>query len=194
MFDPTIASSDKFGQRQTDLISYLLEKERTILIAGEIDQGMATGVILQLEYLSAVDAGDITLFINSPGGDVLAAFGIIDAMQRSRCDVATVCLSQAASAAALLLTAGTKGKRYCTPHGEVMIHQLLAGMQGQASDIEIAAAHMQATRKTLNHFLAVCTGQTEDRIVADSDRNFFLIGKDAICYGLVDKLYGAPDG
>lgn len=194
MFDPTIASSDKFGQRQTDLISYLLEKERTILIAGEIDQGMATGVILQLEYLSAVDAGDITLFINSPGGDVLAAFGIIDAMQRSRCDVATVCLSQAASAAALLLTAGTKGKRYCTPHGEVMIHQLLAGMQGQASDIEIAAAHMQATRKTLNHFLAVCTGQTEDRIVADSDRNFFLIGKDAIRYGLADKLYGVPVG
>lgn len=194
MFDPTIEHADRFGQHQTDMISYLLEKERKILINGEIDQEMATGVILQIEYLSAISTDDIALFINSPGGDVLAAFGIIDAIQRSRCDVATVCLSQAASAAALVLTAGTKGKRYCTPHGEVVIHQLLAGMQGQASDIEIAAAHMQATKKTVNHFLAACTGQTENRIVADSDRNFFLIGREAIRYGLADKLYGVPDG
>lgn len=189
MFNPIVFDSDKQGQRQTDLVSYLLLKKRQILIANAIDQEMATSIILQIEYLSSTSTADITLLINSPGGDVQATFGIIDAMRRSRCCIATVCICQAASAAALLLAGGTKGKRYCTPHGEVMIHQILAGMQGQASDIEIAAAHMQATKKKVNHFLAACTGQTEERITVDSDRNFFLVGEDAIRYGLADRLY-----
>ena len=176
-------------ERSYDIYSRLLE-DRIIFLSGEIDDQMANTVVAQLIYLEGKNPDkDIFMYINSPGGSVTAGLAIYDTMQYIKCDVSTICIGMAASMAAVILSSGTKGKRVCLPHSEVMIHQPLGGTQGQASDIEIHARHIQKTRETLNKILADNTGKTMEVITKDTDRDNFLDAKSALKYGLVDKIY-----
>lgn len=187
-----IPIADRQGLRSGDLVSCFACRYRTVLLCGEITEALACDVVLQIEYLSLESTADILLYIQSPGGSVSAGLAIYDAMQRSRCDIATVCLGTASSMAAVLVAAGTPGKRYCTPHGELMIHQVLGGMQGQASDIEIAAAHLRSRRDLLDAILVRACGKPAARVHQDCDRDHFMTAEEAIHYGLVDHLYQAP--
>lgn len=182
-------TTDRQGIHSSDLASYFVNQYRTILLCGTITTELACDLVLQLEYLSSKNTDDIVLYIDSPGGSVSAGLAIYDAMQRSRCDIATVCLGMAASIAAVLAAAGTRGKRYCIPHGELMIHQVLGGMQGQASDIEIAASHLMARKELLNHLLADVCQRSFEEIRRDCDRDHYLTAQEAIQYGLIDHLY-----
>ena len=184
-----ISTSSRQGIQTSDLVSHFANHHRTLLLCGEITPALACDLILQMEYLSVTSPEDILLYINSPGGSVAAGLALYDAMERSRCDIATVCLGTAASMAAVLLAAGTHGKRYCAPHGEVMIHQVLGGFQGQASDIEIAAGHLLACKEQLNRLLAAACGKPVDQVRRDCDRDHYLSAAQAIDYGLVDHLY-----
>lgn len=176
-------------ERSYDIYSRLLE-DRIIFLSGEIDDQMANTVVAQLIYLEGKNPDkDIFMYINSPGGSVTAGLAIYDTMQYIKCDVSTICIGMAASMAAVILSSGAKGKRVCLPHSEVMIHQPLGGTQGQASDIEIHARHIQKTRETLNKILADNTGKTMEVITKDTDRDNFLDAKSALKYGLVDKIY-----
>ncbi len=176
-------------ERSYDIYSRLLE-DRIIFLSGEIDDQMANTVVAQLIYLEGKNPDkDIFMYINSPGGSVSAGLAIYDTMQYIKCDVSTICIGMAASMAAVILSSGTKGKRICLPHSEVMIHQPLGGTQGQASDIEIHAKHIQKTRETLNKILADNTGKSVDIITKDTDRDNFLDAKQALKYGLVDKIF-----
>lgn len=184
-----ISTADRQGVHASDLVSYFVNEHRTILLCGEITNDLATNLILQIEYLSRRSQEDIILYINSPGGSVSAGLAIYDAMQRSRCNIITVCLGTAASMAAVLLAAGARGKRFCTPNGEVMIHQVLGGFQGQASDIEIAVDHLLACKEKVNRLLAEACGKSIRQIMHDCDRDHYLTATEAIAYGLVDQLY-----
>lgn len=184
-----ITSTDRQGVHVTDLASYLANSHRTLLLCGEITSELADTIVMEMEYLSLESPDDIFLYIDSPGGSVTAGLAIYDAMQRSRCDVVTVCFGMAASMAAVLLAAGTRGKRYCAPHGELMIHQVLGGMQGQASDIEIAAAHLLDRKSMLNRLLAEACNKPVETIRRDCDRDHYISAAEAIRYGLVDHLY-----
>lgn len=184
-----ITTTDRQGIHASDLVSYFATRHRTLLLCGEITSELACDLVLQMEYLSAESDDDIVLYIDSPGGSVTAGLSLYDAMQRSRCDVATVCLGMAASMAAVLVAAGTPGKRYCSPNGELMIHQVLGGMQGQASDIEIAAGHLLSRKELLNRILASACGKPVDVIRRDCDRDHYVSAAEAIQYGLVDHLY-----
>ena len=147
-------------------------------------------VVAQLIYLEGKNPDkDISMYINSPGGSVTAGLAIYDTMQYIKCDVSTICIGMAASMAAVILSSGAKGKRICLPHSEVMIHQPLGGAQGQASDIEIHAKHIQKTRENLNKILADNTGKTIETITKDTDRDNFLDAKQALKYGLIDKIF-----
>ena len=177
------------SERSYDIYSRLLE-DRIIFLSGEIDDNVANTVVAQLIYLEGKNPDkDIFMYINSPGGSVTAGLAIYDTMQYIKCDVSTICIGMAASMAAVILSSGTKGKRICLPHSEVMIHQPLGGAQGQASDIEIHAKHIQKTRETLNKILADNTGKSIDVITKDTDRDNFLDAKQALKYGLVDKIF-----
>ncbi len=176
-------------ERSYDIYSRLLE-DRIVFLSGEIDDNMANTVVAQLIYLEGKNPDkDIFMYINSPGGSVTAGLAIYDTMQYIKCDVSTICIGMAASMAAVILSSGAKGKRICLPHSEVMIHQPLGGTQGQASDIEIHAKHIQKTRETLNKILAENTGKSVDVITKDTDRDNFLDAKQAQKYGLVDKIF-----
>ena len=176
-------------ERSYDIYSRLLE-DRIIFLSGEIDDNVANTVVAQLIYLEGKNPDkDISMYINSPGGSVTAGLAIYDTMQYIKCDVSTICIGMAASMAAVILSSGTKGKRICLPHSEVMIHQPLGGAQGQASDIEIHAKHIQKTREILNKILADNTGKTMEAITKDTDRDNFLDAKQALKYGLIDKIY-----
>ena len=176
-------------ERSYDIYSRLLE-DRIVFLSGEIDDNVANTVVAQLIYLEGKNPDkDIFMYINSPGGSVSAGLAIYDTMQYIKCDVSTICIGMAASMAAVILSSGAKGKRVCLPHSEVMIHQPLGGTQGQASDIEIHAKHMQRTRDTLNKILADNTGKSVEEIAKDTDRDNFLDAKQALKYGLVDKIY-----
>ncbi|MCQ2556089.1 MAG: ATP-dependent Clp endopeptidase proteolytic subunit ClpP [Clostridia bacterium] len=176
-------------ERSYDIYSRLLE-DRIIFLSGEIDDNVANTVVAQLIYLEGKNPDkDIFMYINSPGGSVSAGLAIYDTMQYIKCDVSTICIGMAASMAAVILSSGAKGKRICLPHSEVMIHQPLGGTQGQASDIEIHAKHIQRTRDTLNKILADNTGKSVEEIANDTDRDNFLDAKQALKYGLVDKIY-----
>lgn len=176
-------------ERSYDIYSRLLE-DRIIFLSGEIDDNVANTVVAQLIYLEGKNPDkDISMYINSPGGSVTAGLAIYDTMQYIKCDVSTICIGMAASMAAVILSSGTKGKRICLPHSEVMIHQPLGGAQGQASDIEIHAKHIQKTRENLNKILADNTGKTIETITKDTDRDNFLDAKQALKYGLIDKIY-----
>jgi ATP-dependent Clp protease protease subunit len=185
---PTVIEQTHRGERGWDLYSRLL-KDRIVFLGREVDDELANVIIAQLLFLEAEDpAKDVMLYINSPGGDVIAGLSIYDTMQLVRCDVATVCVGQAASMASFLLAAGAKGKRSILPHARVMIHQPLAGFRGQATDIEIHAREILRARDLLNALYSEHTGQPVERIAKDTDRDNFLSAEDAKAYGIVDEV------
>jgi ATP-dependent Clp protease protease subunit len=188
MLIPTVIEKSSFGERAYDIYSRLL-RENIIFLGGPIDDHMANVVIAQLLFLQSEDPKkDISLYINSPGGSVTATMAIIDTMNHLRNDVGTYCVGIAASGAALILSAGTKGKRHALPNAEVMIHQPLGGAEGQASDIEISARHILKMRTTINKILAKNTSQTLAKIEKDVDRDFFMDADEAKKYGIIDQV------
>ncbi|MBQ4541637.1 MAG: ATP-dependent Clp endopeptidase proteolytic subunit ClpP [Clostridia bacterium] len=189
MLIPMVVEQTNRGERSYDIYSRLLE-DRIIFLTGEINDQSANLVIAQLVYLEGKDSDkDITLYINSPGGSVVAGMAIYDTMNYIRCDVRTVCIGMAASMAAILLSSGAKGKRFALSNSEVMIHQPLGGFQGQASDIKIHAAHMEKTKKTINRILSENTGMPIETIEKDTDRDNFMSAEEAKKYGLIDEIY-----
>lgn len=185
---PIVIEQTARGERSFDIYSRLL-KERVIFLVGQVEDYMANLVVAQLLFLESENPDkDIHLYINSPGGSVTAGMSIYDTMQFIKPDVSTMCIGQAASMGALLLTGGAKGKRYCLPHSRMMIHQPLGGFQGQASDIDIHAREILSIREKLNRILASHTGQPIDKIQLDTDRDNFLSANDAVSYGLIDKV------
>jgi ATP-dependent Clp protease protease subunit len=185
---PMVVEQTARGERSYDIYSRLL-KERVVFIVGGIEDQVANLVVAQLLFLESENPDkDVHLYINSPGGSVSAGLSIYDTMQFIRPDVSTICLGQAASMGAFLLSGGAKGKRFCLPHSRMMIHQPLAGFQGQASDIDIHAREVLATKERLNKLLAAHTGQPLEQIVKDTDRDFFMSGTEAIEYGLIDTI------
>ncbi len=188
---PMVVEKTSFGERAYDIYSRLL-KDRIIFIGSPIDDGVANAIIAQLLFLeSANPKEDIKMYINSPGGSVTAALAIYDTMQYVRPEIQTICIGMAASAAALLLAAGEKGKRMVLPNSEVMIHQVLGGASGQATDIDIHARHILKTRDRLNKILAKHTGQKLAKIEKDTERDYFMTAEEATTYGLVDKILSA---
>ncbi len=186
---PVVIEQSGRGERAYDIYSRLL-KERIVFIGSPIDDQVSTLIISQLLYLEAEDPDkDISLYINSPGGSVTAGLAIFDTMNYIHCDIATICVGQAASMGAFLLAAGTKGKRSALPHARLMIHQPLGGVEGQASDIEIHAREILKTKKLLNEILSELTGQSLKKIEKDTDRNFFMSPEDGVSYGLIDSIF-----
>lgn len=185
---PTVIESSERGERAFDIYSRLL-KERIIFLGDEVNDQTANLIIAQLLFLESENPDqDIYLYINSPGGSVSAGFGIYDTMQYISCDVSTICVGMAASMGAFLLAGGTKGKRLALPNAEIMIHQPLGGTQGQATEIEIAAKHILRTKEKLNTILANNTGKSYEEISIDTDRDHWLSAKEALEYGLIDKI------
>lgn len=185
---PTVIEKTNFGERAYDIYSRLL-KERIIFLGSPIDDGVANTVIAQLLFLASEDdKKDIKLYINSPGGSVTAGMAIYDTMQHLKCDVSTICLGMAASMAATLLTAGTTGKRFALPNAEIMIHQVMGGAEGQASDVKIRAERILKIKDNLNKILAKHTGQPLKQIEKDTDRDYFMSADEAKKYGLIDKI------
>jgi ATP-dependent Clp protease, protease subunit len=185
---PIVVEQTARGERAYDIYSRLL-KERLVFVVGPIDDLTANIVIAQMLYLESENPEkDIHLYINSPGGVVTAGLAIYDTMQFIKPDVSTICTGQAASMGAILLAGGTKGKRYCLPHARIMIHQPLGGFQGQAADMEIHAREMLEVRDRLNMILAKHTGQSVERIKLDTDRDNFMDWKEAVEYGIIDRV------
>lgn len=184
---PIVVDKEASGERSYDIFSRLL-KNRIILLSGEIDDVLANSVVAQILYLDSLNHDDISLYINSPGGSVTAGMAIYDTMNFVKSNVSTICLGMAASMAAFLLSSGEKGKRYVLPNAEVMIHQPLGGAQGQATEIKIAAEHILKIRDKLNQILAKNTGQKIEIIQKDTERDNFMDSKEALEYGLVDKI------
>jgi len=185
---PTVIEKSQNGERAYDIYSRLL-KERIIFLTGPIDFDVANIVIAQLLFLEAEDPKkDITLYINSPGGQVVSGLAIIDAMNHIKPSVSTLCVGMAASMGAVILSAGAKGKRFALPNAEVMIHQPSGGAEGMASDIEITAKQIVRNRATLNKLLSKNTGQTLAKIEKDVDRDYFLDTPEALKYGIIDKI------
>ena len=187
---PTVIEKTSYGERAYDIYSRLL-RDRIIFLGSAIDDGVANTVIAQLLFLESQDkTKDIKIYINSPGGSVTAGLAIYDAMQYVKPDVSTICVGMAASMAAVLLAAGAKGKRFALPNSEIMIHQVLGGVQGQATDIKIHAERILKIKDRLNEILAKATGQKKATIEQDTERDNFLDPEDALKYGLVDKVIG----
>ncbi len=185
---PIVVEQTARGERSYDIYSRLL-KERLVFIVGTIDDYVANLVVAQLLFLESENPDkDISLYINSPGGVVTAGLSIYDTMQFVKPDVSTICVGQAASAGALLLAGGAKGKRYCLPHSRMMIHQPSGGTQGQATDIDIHAREILHLRERLNEIMAKHTGQPIERIQQDTERDRFLGGEEAVKYGLIDSI------
>ena len=185
---PMVIEQTSRGERSYDIYSRLL-KERIIFLLGEVEDHMANLVVAQLLFLESENPEkDISLYINSPGGVVTAGLAIYDTMQFIKPDVSTLCIGQAASAAALLLCAGADGKRFCLPNSRVMIHQPLGGYRGQATDIEIHARETLAVRERLNNIMAKHTKKTPDQIMRDTERDNFMSATQAVEYGLIDKV------
>jgi ATP-dependent Clp protease protease subunit len=185
---PMVVEQTSRGERAYDIYSRLL-KERLVFVVGPIDDYMANVIVAQLLFLESENPDkDINLYINSPGGVVTAGLAIYDTMQYIRCDVSTMCIGQAASAASLLLMAGTKGKRYALPNSRVMIHQPSGGAQGQATDIEIQAREILYLRSRLNQIYVKHTGQPLEQIERDMERDRFMSGEEAKAYGLIDSV------
>ncbi|MBQ3792329.1 MAG: ATP-dependent Clp protease proteolytic subunit [Clostridia bacterium] len=185
---PMIKNITKTGIDTLDLLSYEFVKKRTIRLAGEINDSLATEVVMQLEYLDETGDGDITLVINSPGGHVTSGLSIIDAMNRCRCDVRTVASGLCASMASFVLACGTKGKRFVTPNCETMIHQPIGGVQGQATDIQLVAEHITKTKLKLASLLVENTGKSLDVVTEDCERDHYLSAEEAVEYGLADAI------
>ncbi len=189
MLVPMVVEKSQFGERAYDIYSRLL-KERIVFLGGPIDDDTANLVIAQLLFLEAEDPKkDISLYINSPGGSVTATLAMVDTMNHVKPAVSTVCVGMAASGAAILLSAGEKGKRFALPNAEIMIHQPHGGAEGQATDIEITAKQIIKLRERLNKILAKNTGQSFEKIEKDVERDFFMTAEEAKKYGLVDQVY-----
>ncbi len=187
-FVPVVVEQSSRGERSFDIFSRLL-RERIIFLGTAIDDMVANLVVAQLLLLDSENPEkDIMLYINSPGGSVTAGFAIYDTIQHIRADVSTICLGQAASMGAFLLSSGTKGKRMALPHSRVLIHQPLGGAQGQATDIEIQAAEIIRIKKSLNEILASNTGQPVKKIEKDTDRDYIMTPQEALEYGMIDKV------
>lgn len=186
---PTVIEQTGRGERAYDIYSRLLN-DRIVFLADEVNDVTASLVVAQLLFLEAQDPDkDISLYINSPGGSVSAGLAIYDTMNYIKCDVSTICIGMAASMGAFLLSSGAKGKRFALPNSEIMIHQPLGGMQGQASDIKIHADHILHTRERLNRILASKTGKPLEIIERDTERDNFMTAAEAAEYGLIDKVY-----
>lgn len=185
---PTVIEKTSMGERAFDIYSRLL-KERIIFLGSPIDDDSANIIIAQLLFLESEDPKkDIKLYIHSPGGSVSAAMAIYDTMNHIKPDVSTICIGIAASAAAVILSSGTKGKRFALPNAEVMIHQVMGGAEGQASDIAITAKHILRTKENLNKILAKNTGKSVEQVEKDSDRDYYMSAEEAKKYGLIDEV------
>lgn len=185
---PTVVEKSTFGERAYDIYSRLL-KERIIFLGAPIDDAVANTVIAQLLFLESEDAKkDIKLYINTPGGSVTAGLAVYDTMQYVKADIMTICIGTASSMGAVLLAAGAKGKRITLPNSEILLHQIMGGAEGQATDIKIRAEHILKVRDRLNQILSKHTGQSLSKIEADTDRDYFMTPEEAKKYGLVDKI------
>ena len=185
---PYVVEQTNRGERQYDIYSRLLN-DRIIVLSDEVNDATASVVVAQLLFLEAQDPEkDISFYINSPGGSVSAGLAIYDTMQYIKCDVSTICMGMAASMGAFLLSSGAKGKRYILPNAEVMIHQPSGGAQGQATEILIAADHIQRTKQRLNRILSENTGKPIEQVAIDTERDNWLTAEDALEYGIVDKI------
>ncbi len=184
---PIIVDKENNGERSYDIFSRLL-KDRIIILSGEIDDALANSVVAELLYLDSINNNDISLYINSPGGSITAGMAIYDTMNFIKSDVSTICIGMAASMAAFLLASGKEGKRYSLPNSEIMIHQPLGGIQGQATEIKIAAERILKLKKKLNKILSQNTKQDIKKIEEDTERDHFLEAEEALEYGLIDKI------
>lgn len=186
---PYVVEQTNNGERSFDIFSRLLS-DRIIILSDEVNDATASLVVAQMLYLESQDPDkDISLYINSPGGAITAGMAIFDTMNFIKCDVSTICIGMAASMGAFLLAAGAKGKRYALPNSEIMIHQPLGGMQGQASDIKIHADHILRTREKMNRILSERTGQPIEVIERDTERDNFMTSEQAKAYGLIDEVF-----
>ncbi len=189
---PYVIEKDARGERSYDIYSRLL-KDRIIFLGEPIDDFVSNVIVAQMLFLQSQKRdADITLYINSPGGSVSAGFAIYDTMQYLTCDVATVCVGQAASMGAFLLAAGTKGKRFALPHSRIMIHQPMGGASGQASDIEIQAKELLRLKKELNRIFSTNTGKPVETIGKDTERDYYMSADEAAAYGIIDKVVTKP--
>jgi ATP-dependent Clp protease protease subunit len=185
---PTVIEKSSMGERAYDIYSRLL-KERIVFVGGVIEDQLANSVIAQLLFLEKEDPKkDIMMYINSPGGSVTATLAMYDTMQYVQCDVSTACVGIAASGGSILLMGGAKGKRFALPHSEIMIHQPLGGVEGQATDIHIHAQHIIQTKKLLNVMIAQHTGQKLSKVEQDTERDKFMTAEEAVKYGIIDKI------
>lgn len=185
---PMVIDKTPLGERAYDIYSRLL-KERIIFLGEPIDDAVANTLIAQLLFLDAEDSkADVKIYINSPGGSVTSAMAMYDTIQHIKADVATICVGQAASAAAVLLAAGTKGKRFALPNARIMIHQVMGGVEGQQTDVEIQAREMLRIKNQINQIMAKHTGQPLKKIENDTDRDYFMIPEEAKKYGIIDKI------
>lgn len=185
---PTVVEKSTFGERAYDIYSRLL-KERIIFLGSPIDDAVANTVIAQLLFLESEDAKkDIKLYINSPGGSVTAGLAVYDTMQYVKPDIMTICIGMAASMAAVLLAAGAKGKRIALPNSEIMLHQVMGGAEGQASDIKIKAEQILKIKDKLNQIMAKHTGQPIKKVEKDTDRDYYMTTEEAVKYGIIDKI------
>lgn len=185
---PTVIEKSQFGERAYDIYSRLL-KDRIIFLGDTIDDTVANAVIAQLLFLESQDkTKDIKLYINSPGGSVTAGLAIYDTMQYVKPDISTICIGMTASMAAILLAAGAKGKRFVLPNSEVMIHQVMGGVEGQATDVEIGAKRIVKLKQRLNEILSAHTGQPIEKVEKDTDRDYFMSPDEAVKYGVADKI------
>lgn len=189
---PTVLEKSQFGERAYDIYSRLL-KERIIFLGGPVNSDVANLIIAQLIFLEHEDPKkDIKLYINSPGGEVTAGMAMYDTMQFIKPDVATICIGMAASMGAVILAGGAKGKRMALTNAEVMIHQVMGGAEGQATDIEISARHILKTKDRLNHILADHTGQPLKKVEKDTDRDYYMSAEEAKAYGIIDEVIKKP--
>jgi ATP-dependent Clp protease protease subunit len=188
MLIPIVVEQSSRGERAYDIYSRLL-KDRIIFMGEQVHDSMANTIIAQMLFLESEDPGkDINIYINSPGGSVTAGLAIYDTMQYIKPEVATICMGQSSSMAALLLAAGAKGKRYALPHSRIMIHQPLGGVQGQATDIDIQAREILKVKGTIHRILSEHTGQSLETIGKDTERDFFMSSEDALKYGIIDRV------
>ena len=188
MFAPIVIENNGQGERSYDIYSRLL-KDRIIFVSGEIEDNMANAIVAQLLFLQAQDSEkDVTMYINSPEGVITAGLAIYDTMKHINCDVSTVCVGQAASMGAILLTAGTKGKRYSLPNSRIMIHQPLGRASGQTTDIRIQAEEIEKMKQITSKIISETTGNSIKKVYSDIDRDNFMSPKEAIGYGLIDKI------
>ncbi len=187
---PTVIEKTQMGERAYDIYSRLL-KDRIIMLGSVIDDDVSNIIVAQILFLESQDkTKDIKLYVNSPGGSVTAGLAIYDTMQHVACNISTICMGMAASMGAVILAGGTKGKRMALPNSEIMIHQPLGGVEGQATDIKIRAERIIKTKDQLNKILAKHSGQSLKKVEEDTDRDYFMDAKQAVAYGLVDKILG----